>query len=304
VSRHAAVAAVLLLALAGASPGQQPVFRTGVDVLRLDVLVTDGGRPIRGLTAADFEVLDNGAPQRVEVVPADRVPLDVALVLDVSQSVQGEVLAHLKRAARAVTDALDAKDRVALWTFSHRVSQFVAPTGDRAIVRSAIDAMAPGGATSLLDAIYAALMARAPSPNRPVALVFSDGRDNRSWLAESDVIDAAQASETVIYAVTFTPKPAPASLAAPAVDVGPDESLLGALADGSGGRVLRTVSEQELGPRFLDVLDETRTRYVLTYALGPNPTPGWHRLTVRLTRRTGQVRARAGYQVVPGAPRG
>jgi len=300
VSRHVVVAAALLLALAGAGPRQQPVFRTHVDVVRLDVLATDRGRPIRGLTAADFEVLDNGTPRRVEVVSADRVPLDVALVLDVSQSVRGDVLAHLKRAALALNDALDAKDRVALWTFSHRVSRLVAPTGDRERVRGAIDAMAPGGATALLDAIYTALASRAPGPNRPVALVFSDGRDNRSWLAESDVIDAARASETVIYAVTFTPKPAPASLAAPTVDVGPDEVLLAALADGCGGRLLRTASERELGLRFLEVLDETRTRYVLTYAVGANSAPGWHTLTVRLTRRTGQVKARAGYQLAPG----
>src|SRR5205823_1387214 len=60
-----------------ATPGQQPTFRAGVDVIRLDVSVLDKNRqPIRGLTAADFTILENGKPQRIvalsQVAAVDR----------------------------------------------------------------------------------------------------------------------------------------------------------------------------------------------------------------------------------------
>ena len=44
-----------------------------------------------------------------------------------------------------------------------------------------------------------------------------------------------------------------------------------------------------------------RSRYVLTYRHLAPPAAGWHAITVRLTRRSGTVKARAGYFVRPVA---
>jgi hypothetical protein len=53
---------------------QRPQFRAGVSVVRLDVLASDRGKPIAGLTPHDFEVTDNGVRQTVELATtADRV---------------------------------------------------------------------------------------------------------------------------------------------------------------------------------------------------------------------------------------
>jgi VWFA-related protein len=303
VNQRPLLPCALLLGLAGVGLAQTPTFRAQIDVVRVDVLATDRGRPIRGLTAANFELRDNGVAQRIDAIWGATLPIDVMLVLDASDSVRGLVLEHLKRAALALTESLGAKDRVQLWTFSHRVSLAVAPTSDQDAVRRSVDRMEAGGATALLDAIYTAFTSRAPGPNRSIALLFSDGKDNRSWLTETEVIDAARNSETVVYAVASRPLGLVGPVDNPVSGTGPDEDLLAAITNGSGGRLLWTTNEQQLRQRFLDVLEELRSRYVLSYTLGGSPTPGWHAIKVRLKNRTGEVRARAGYTVAPDAPR-
>ncbi len=85
---------------------QQPTFRAGVDVVKVDVSIARGVEHVSGLTAENFEVFDNGVKQKITNVATAQVPLEVYLVLDLSGSVQGESLAQLKRAANALVDGL------------------------------------------------------------------------------------------------------------------------------------------------------------------------------------------------------
>ena len=280
--------------------GQQPVFRATVDVVRVDVLATDRGRPIAGLTARDFELLDNGVPQQIELVAAGDLPLDVTFVFDVSSSVSGAVLEHLKSAGSAVIASLKPPDRAALWTFSHRIDAPNPLTHDFERVRGAIDRLEGEGATALLDGLYAALVSRMDSPNRSLVLLFSDGKDNRSWLTEDEVVQAATQSGTVVYAVAFNP-PFVIAGGQPLRGTGPDEHALTTIASETGGRLLWAQRDRDLKPRFLEVLQEMRSRYVLTYHHSAAPAAGWHAITVRLTRRSGTVKARTGYFVRPAA---
>ena len=97
-------ARMLLVALAclGAAPGQVPTFTSGVEAVRVDVLVTRDGRPARDLTPADFEVLDNGVPQRIGYAAFEEIPLNLVFALDASSSVEGERAARLRRACHGV----------------------------------------------------------------------------------------------------------------------------------------------------------------------------------------------------------
>jgi hypothetical protein len=87
--------ALLLTAFAVSSLVQvsQPVpFRASTLAVRVDVLVTDGRKPVAGLTAQDFELRDNGIRQSIQLVDAADVPLHVVLALDVSASTTGSRL--------------------------------------------------------------------------------------------------------------------------------------------------------------------------------------------------------------------
>ena len=72
-TRLAAVVAALVAGSVVVVVAQQPpTFGRRVDSVRVDVLVTDKGAPMTGLTSADFEVTDNGVAQEVTSVMLDR----------------------------------------------------------------------------------------------------------------------------------------------------------------------------------------------------------------------------------------
>lgn len=274
-------AVAVLLALGPAAlPMQQPVFRSQIEVVELDVSAMRGGQPIQGLTARDFTLTDNGVPQQVDSVTLDQLPLSVTLVLDVSSSVAGERLAHLIQAGTGLTEALRSEDQAALVTFSQAVALRVPMTGDMDAIRAALRALAPDGATALRDAIHLAIHLQERNQTRPLILVFTDGLDTASWLSEEAVIDSARRGDVVIHAVRAGANP-----------------LLDHVTDVAGGRTWSATSDRQLRELFTRALDEMRARYLLTYSPHDVSPAGWHEVKVRLKDRKGDVTARPGYFV-------
>ncbi|MFN7916762.1 MAG: VWA domain-containing protein [Vicinamibacterales bacterium] len=285
--RLAFIGVVLATATLGA---QQPLFRAGVSVVRVDVLATDGGRPIPGLTAADFSVLDNGVEQTLDSVTGDVEPLDVLFTFDRSASTRGDTMIRLRESAAALLDALDADDRAGLLTFNH-MFQLPVPIGPVPAVKAALDGIEPEGSTAILDASSVALALTATSTRRTLVLLFTDGVDTLSWLLEDAVLLAARSSEAVLYAVTLPERRGFAQL------LPGEDAQIRRLAEATGGRMLRAADPSQLRDRFSEILREMRARYVLTYTPSAPDLPGWHALTVRLKTRKGRVASRAGYTV-------
>ncbi|HJR59638.1 MAG TPA: VWA domain-containing protein [Vicinamibacterales bacterium] len=272
-----------LLTAATLAPAAQVKFTARVESVRLDALVTRGGQPVLGLTADDFEVRDNGAVQKVSLLGAGSLPLDVILALDVSSSLTPERFAILRGGTDALLTALENDDRAALATFSHDVVGRQALTSAFDLIRRTLEDAAPSGATSLIDAIYAAIAMAEPGDRRSLLIVFSDGIDTTSWLRPDAVLRAAQRSEVVIYAVsTAGAKQMP--------------QVLKEFTEASGGNVLE-VESAGLSSAFVQILNEFRRRYLLSYSLQRSPSPGWHRLDVRVRQRGATVKARPGYHV-------
>jgi VWFA-related protein len=241
--------------------------------------------PVTGLTARDFALTDNGAPQAVESVTLEQLPLSVTLVLDTSQSVAGERLQHLVQAGEGLTAALRPEDRAALITFSHVVDLRVPMTGDMSIIRKALGAMTATGATSLRDAVHLALQLQPRDATRPLILVFTDGRDTSSWLTDEAAIDSARRAGVVLHAVRIDAN-----------------AFLDRLAEATGGRAWSATSDRQLRELFTKALDEMRARYLLTYTpRGANP-PGWHELKVKLRTGGADITARPGYFVSESSP--
>jgi hypothetical protein len=319
---------LLLAAAAGAllttSPGaQQPVFRSHAEVVAVDVLVVDRNRPVAGLTVADFELHDNGVPQTILDVSRERVPLDVTLAIDTSGSVHRRLLASLVRAVNTVRERLRPEDRVAVLTFADRIREHVALTAAAGVSPIAIDRAA--GATSLNDAIAAALMMAPPDlERRRMAIVFTDGIDTISVLDEAAVLDVARRTRTALFIVaagppprsSLSPPPRRGRLPLPVIPE-PPVQFFEELADITGGRlqmvphvpfmgvvqdgnVVRGTfggDERLLDAPFLRALEDFRTSYVLRYAPTGVASGGWHEITVRVPKGRGryQIRARRGY---------
>ena len=105
------LAVVLRSAFAASASADRPAvrqttFTSRIDAVRVDVLVTENGQPVQGLTPADFEILDNGVRQRVDLASFEQIPLNVVLALDMSASLQGLRLGHLQTAGKSVLDGL------------------------------------------------------------------------------------------------------------------------------------------------------------------------------------------------------
>jgi Ca-activated chloride channel family protein len=271
------VAVLPPVAMSSQTPGA--TFSARVETIRVDALVTDRGQPLLGLTAADFEVLDDGVPQRVDFVAYERIPLNIVLALDISGSVAGDRLDHLRAAGAALLNDLGKEDQAALVTFSRAVTLAAPLTGDVEKVRRALDDAVGDGDTSLIDGAYAGVVIGESDVGRALLIVFSDGRDTASWLTSDIVIDTAKRSDVVVYGVSVG---------------GGNPEFLRELTSLTGGRLFEVDKTANLRSIFLEALQEFRQRYLLSYTPQGVAKGGWHRLEVRVKRRA-TVKARSGY---------
>jgi VWFA-related protein len=280
--KGALIAVAALATLGAAAHAQRPMFRGEVEEIRVDVLVTRDGRPVDGLTPADFQVLDNGVVQQINHSAFEELPLNVVLALDGSYSVTGDRAAHLRSASRSLLDHLKPIDQAALVTFGDAILVRSPLTQDIARVRQALDQPLPRGDTALLDAAQAAILVGESQPGRALVLVFSDGIEVSSYLDAEAVSQTIRRSSSVIYGVT------PQKTLRPRV--------LDEVATSSGGSVLEIRSSSDIDAAFARVIDEFRHRYLLSYTPQGVTRGGWHRLEVRVKQRGVEVKARPGYE--------
>ena len=283
ISPISASGGVLALAAAilqqTAAPPTQ-TFRSGIEVVELDVSVTRKGLPVGGLTADDFVLTDNDVAQTIESATIDRLPLTVTLLLDVSQSVSGERLTHLVQAGNSLLGALRTTDRVALITFSHAVRLRVPHTGDAKAVAAGLVQLRGDGATALRDAVGLAVDMQTRDASRPLILLFTDGQDTASWLTQDAALDVARRAGIVIHAVKLEA-----------------DDFLERLTGAVGGRTWSATSDRQLHELFTRALEEMRARYLLSYMPRGVAKPGWHELKVKLRAGGADVTARPGYFV-------
>ena len=280
--------ALLIALVAAVTPRseQQPVFSTRTEIVRVDVLATDGGKPIVGLQVRDFEVIDSGVPQRIDRVLTGDASLEAWLLLDQSGSIRTQ-RGELEDAARTFLEQLSDRDRVGLITFRHGITLHfdLSPVAQRL---KDLPTTQAEGFTSLRDALAVALALRDSRLDRALILMLSDGMDTMSWLSEEQLATSVAHSEAVIYPVVKT-----MNQGATVAGV----RYLQLLADQSGGRVVRLEDGTKLSTTFQAVLTEMKARYVLTYSPVGVSRSGWHDIRVRLTNRPGRLHARRGYHV-------
>jgi VWFA-related protein len=261
-------------------PAARQTFTSRIDAVRVDVLVTENGQPVQGLAPGDFEVLDNGVRQRVDLASFEQIPLNVVLALDMSASLQGLRLGHLQTAGRTVLEGLKPGDRAALVAFSHVVAPSQELTADLDRIRRALDQARGEGLTSLIDATHAGMLLGESDVGRSLLIVFSDGVDTSSWLTADTVLETARRGDVVVYAVEVGERRA---------------SFPRDLSEVTGGRLFSIESTKDLSATFSRILEEFRMRYLISYSPQGVGAGGWHRLEVRVKHRGATVKARPGY---------
>jgi VWFA-related protein len=300
---------------------QPPVFSATTQAVYIDVTLERPSTGARRLGASDFRLFDNGAPQPFELIPAEELPVRAILVFDTSSSMQGPKLDQLSRAALEFVARLGPKDEASLLTFSTGFDWLGAPNPDLARVQATLKQLRAEGATSLYDALYSALVLPGAG-SRTLVVLFSDGNDTSSWLTSAKIRTVAERSNALIHAVALPDRglefvrstagaagprnmPAPGSFSGSGgttmvVDgeAAPYLRTLREVAESTGGSLVTVRSAQQIGQAFTSILDEVRARYVLRYDPVTTPSPGWHKLEVRLSPgRRERLRSRSGYWV-------
>lgn len=295
--------------VAAATPDRQdqPLFRTRATAVSLDVSVKRGNRPVTGLTAADFQVTDNGVPQMVEQVFTDALPIDVTLVIDSSGSTAA-LIDEIRQNAREILGLLRPDDRTRVLIIEEIPYELLPlqRAGDGIVLpRERLH----GGLSSVHDTILAGLVARSDPDRRRLLVAITDGLDNKSVTSVRSLEDVARRSDTVLHVV---------SVRAPTADPGPRRASSPAFR-----RYQPTKQELELfeslpvltgglfhGPRqnswiginvdavkaIREVIAEFRQSYVVQYTPHDVASGVWHDVVVRVKGVEPRgVRARAGY---------
>lgn len=275
---------------------QQPTFRTRADVVAVDVSVRDGSRVLTNLTAADFEVLDNDVPQQVTDVSFGKVPIDVTILLDVSQSVTGPTLERLRRGVLQLMRDLNKDDRLKLMTFNMRVSRIVDFTPDPAAVERALKVALSGGGSSVWDAVAVALVSASEPNRRQLVVLFSDAADTSSTLDSDTLVSVAQRTTASFSAVVAAVGVVGPRAIATMIQ-SPGSSVLRQLAVETGGGVFPIgTANPDLTTAFRRAVDQFRSSYVLHFTPTGVERTGFHTLKVSVKGKPkATITARRGY---------
>ncbi len=242
------------------------------------------GQVLGELKADDFRVYEDGAEQKIAHFSRDEIPLAVAMVLDLSGSIE-PFLGPLRYASMSSLKALKKEDQVALFTFTNDVERRVGLTHDKRAVSDEFESLSAGGATNINDAVYQAaqyLAQQAPAARRVIILVSDNKATDRGSVSASEVTRAVLEADAAVYS-TKVPGRNPVNLS---LSFGGGLVDVEKLAQETGGEMFDVQKEGSMYVTLKKVIDRLKTRYTLGYV---PPTPGdgkFHRLEVRLAAGT------------------
>jgi VWFA-related protein len=297
VKRLTFVVVLVSVCLIAGLSGQQPSFRSGIDIVSLNVTVTDGANHyITDLDQPEFLVFEDGIKQNVTFFNRRQQPIALSLLLDSSASME-EHLSTLQTAASNFVHRLKSNDIAQIIDFDSRVEIRQAFTGNQAELDTAISQLTAGGSTSLHNAIYIALKelrkVRAVNEEdvrRQALIVFSDGEDTSSLVSFDEVLDLAKRSETSIYAIALR------GVDTQAKGFREAEFVMRTLAQETGGRAFFPTKIDDLDGVYKQIADELASQYTLGYtSANPRRDGAWRRVVVQVSRPNITPRTKKGY---------
>ena len=276
---------------------QRPSFRSGVDVVSLNVTVTDGAKSlVRDLDRDDFMIFEDGVKQELTYFTKAQLPVALSLLIDTSASMEDK-LPIAQDAAIGFARRLRGEDLAQVIDFDSRVTILQQFTTDKTALEGAIRQTVPNGSTSLHNAIYISIKElkkiRAKSTEevrRQAIVVLSDGEDTSSLVPFEEVLDLAKRSEVVIYTIAIRGR-----------DFGTRgfneaEFVLRQFAQETGGRSFFPTAASELGAIYSLIADELAAQYAMAYSSrNPRRDGQWRRIVVRTTRPDMVARTKQGY---------
>ncbi len=289
-------------ATAIATRTSQPVQIDDTMDLRLQqlfVTVTRGEQRALDLGQDDFRIADNGKQQKIVTFGKGELPLTAVLLLDTSESMQGERLEGVRRGATAFLQGMKKLDEAAVLMFSDRLLKITPFSEDKAVIARALANTQAAGGTAVNDYLYMSLKLLEPRLGRRVVILLSDGSDVHSVVPMSDVLWKTHTAQAMIYWIQLEGGEKHHSYSSAWRNAKENDKEYDSLAKAvleSGGRIQRIDKVAEIEGAFRNILQELREQYVIGYYPSDVRKDGrWHDIRVNVEQSGVRVRARDGY---------
>jgi VWFA-related protein len=286
MKRVAAILAYVLVCavIFAAAPSAQYQIRVAVDLVNINFSATDKkGRMVPGLTADDFTIEEDGKKQQVSLFAREReLPLTLALLVDVSPSVEPVFEEEKRTAAAFLRSVLGKRDLALVIAFDRYVTLTQDYSEDLPTLTRAIESIdLSKGGTSLFDAVYLAANDKlAREAGRKAVVILSDGIDTTSKYDMSKAMTAAHRSDAVIYSISNSGSP----------------RTLRVMSEETGGAFFKISRAGDYEKIFDQIALELRTQYSIAYQ-SSNPARDGKFRQIKIVPKNANllVRSRKGY---------
>jgi Ca-activated chloride channel family protein len=303
--------------------GDYEVLRVTSNLVVVPVSVTDAaGQPVLGLTTTDFRLEEEGRTQEIaQIGDPEQVPLDIALLFDISLSVEARFDFEKEAAARFLKQVMKTGDRATVFTIGTdpRLEQ---PLDTSERVAAKVVTLKPAkGATAFYDTVVEAsryLAQNSPGSHRRVIVVISDGEDTYSEKIKTaigatpqerdsikmedrlkihnrvilEVQREIQKAEIAFYSINPSGEALKLNIISKRAEEGMEQ-----MAAATGGTSFVPEKLENLEAVFRQIAAELRSQYLLQYySNDESPSGKFLRIKVGVpTRPQLRIRARQGY---------
>jgi Ca-activated chloride channel family protein len=266
-------------------------------------------RLLTDLKQGDVLILEDGKQQEITAFSRQvDLPLSLAILVDVSVS-QQRTLPEEKSAAVEFLEAVvrASKDEVAVISFTGESTLEQGMTNNLPRLRRAVneikfippsgyigggvitgtppisgDNQAVQGSTAIWDAIWVTsdeILGPAPEHTRRAIILLTDGVNTSGKKKLDDAVQASLRSEAVIYAIGIGDN----------FYSGVDKGSLNKVAERTGGRAYFPRDERDLRDAFVQIQEEMRSQYLLSYEpTNQNRDGSYRQIEIRLANAAPQ----------------
>jgi Ca-activated chloride channel family protein len=301
---------LLAVSLAAAQEIHQEAIRVDVQLVNVTFSVRDArGTPVANLTRDDFEILEDGVPQKAAFFGRQNdLPISLGLLIDASGSQEHFGRQHHADLQAFLKNTLQPRDRAFLICFGNHLRLTSDYSSSPAHILGALQLFEKGdhsgpelgprgelreAGTAFYDSIYYSVTEKLASAEhgRRALVMFSDGEDNSSAHNLLDAIETAQSADVLFFALRYTDTRRGQMTARNKYGI----SVMERLAAMTGGAHF-DAREKGLPSAFRDITEQLRSSYEIGYHSTNAVRDGsFRKITIRVKEPGLSVRAKTGY---------
>ena len=250
------------------------------------------GKYVGNLTAADFQLREDGVAQSLDFVSMESVATAFALLIDTSQSMSRS-MPIVREAAVRLSEHLRGDDTVIVAPFKAQIVSVTGPTRDGTTIGEAVGAIRPSGKTAILDALTTAAE-RFVGGDRRVIVLVTDGYDEGSVVSVERAIESLKRAQATVHVIAI------GGVAGVSLN---GETLIRRLTAETGGRAFFPWNGAQLATAHAAISEDARSRYRMAYTpINQRHDGTWRALDLQVREPGFVVRTRSGFTAPSPAP--